>query len=251
MSCAILRVLAEHVEEVDLVLEDAALVEHLDGLDRLLEAVGMAGHGLGVHDLALDEVDDERALGVDLVRDGRADAELGRLDHAVPLDVTVDEHVGADAGHAHDVLLAALLGAAVDPDDVVVVGDAAAEFLGADSWPFQSSMRAMISSGVRWGCSPIRLPFLTGGAAAARVSALLRRPSRAELLRRVPAAGRRAGRAREDGVGDAKLTKRGPRDPCRRAPRGPRPWPSGSPRSRSAWSSCRRPPGTSGPCPGP
>ena len=97
-----------------------------------LSALGVTADGLLVHDLAVDEVDDERALGVDLVGDRRADAALGGLDHAVTLDVAVDEHVRTDAGHAHDVLLAALLEAAVDPHDVVVVGDAAAELFVAD-----------------------------------------------------------------------------------------------------------------------
>ncbi len=112
--------------------EHGAVVEHLDRLHDLLEAVGVTGDRVGVHDLALDEVDDQGALGVDLVGDGRTDADLVGLDHAFTLDVAIDEHVGADARDAHHVLLAAVLGAAVDPHDVVVVGDAAAELLVAD-----------------------------------------------------------------------------------------------------------------------
>ena len=135
MSRAILVYLRSMSKSWISLLNDAALMEHLDRLDRLPDALGMSGHGVGVHDLTLDEVDDQGALGVDLVGDRRPDAGLGRLDHAVALDVPVDEHVGADAGHAHDVLLAALLGAAVHPHDVVVVGDAAAELLGADLMP--------------------------------------------------------------------------------------------------------------------
>jgi len=55
------------------------------------------------------------------------------LDHAVALDLAVDEHVGALPGDAQDVLAAArIAGAAVHPDGVVVVGDAAAQLFPAD-----------------------------------------------------------------------------------------------------------------------
>ena len=128
-----LGVAAQHVEDLDLVLEDGLLVEHLDRLDRLLDALRVPGHRLRVHDLALDEIDDQGALGVDLVGHRGPHTGLGDLDHAVALDLAVDEHVGALPGDAHHVLAAArIAGAVVHPDDVVVVGDAAAQLFPAD-----------------------------------------------------------------------------------------------------------------------
>ncbi len=111
---------------------DGLVVEHLDRLDGLADAVGVAGDGVGMHDLAVDEDDGHGLLGLDDVGDGGGDAHLGRLEHALALDVAVDEHVGAGAGHAQHVLAAAgVAPAAVHPDDVVVVGDAAAKLLPA------------------------------------------------------------------------------------------------------------------------
>ena len=118
---------------VDLVLEDGLVVEDLDRLHDLPDALRVPGDRLGVHDLALDEVDDERALGVDLVGHPGPDAGLVGLDHAVALDLAVDEHVGALPGHAQHVLAASRIArAAVHPDDVVVVGDAATQLFVAD-----------------------------------------------------------------------------------------------------------------------
>ena len=200
MSRAILRVLAQHVEEVDLVSEHGAVVEHLDRLDDLLETIGVAGDGLGVHDLALDEVDDERAFGVDLVGDGRTDADLVRLDHAVTLDVAVDEHVGADARDAHHVLLAAVLGAAVDPHDVVVVGDAAAELLVADVLalpvgdPGDDVLRRQVSLLSHSSCLSLRAALRPRGCRRCRRGAT-RAPSCAGAPRR-PLTG-------EEGAGEA------------------------------------------------
>jgi len=128
-----LGVFPEHLEDLDLVLEDRLVVKHLDRLHGLLDALRVSSHRLGVHDLALDEVDDQGALGVDLIGYAGPHADLVRLDHAVALDLAVDEHVGALPGDAHHVLAAArIAGAAVDPDDVVVVGDAAAQLFPAD-----------------------------------------------------------------------------------------------------------------------
>jgi hypothetical protein len=71
-------VVADHVEDADLVVEDGLVVVGADRLDDETQALGVAGDRLGVHGLARDEGHDRAVARLDQVQHRRRHARRRR-----------------------------------------------------------------------------------------------------------------------------------------------------------------------------